>query len=174
MIRADIEGGGRETIVLAHDWCAGFNGRGRALLRRLAIRGGRSEPTIAVVSFSAISIALREPSLSTCERFVANPPWSAIDVERAIPWVEKKLEVTLAQSQPRNPRVRAGWLREIGSPRYRGREIGQSPPIRRSRQHHHGSVPSFACVNVPVGPSGPSSATRTASAAPSRTVSVPV
>ena len=28
-----------------------------------------------------------------------SPPWSAIDVERAIPWVEKKLEVTLAPSQ---------------------------------------------------------------------------
>jgi hypothetical protein len=38
---------------------------------------------------------------------------------------------------------------------------------------YHGSCPSFACVNVPVGPSGPSNATRTASAAPSSTVSVP-
>ena len=28
-----------------------------------------------------------------------SPPWSAIDVGRAIPWVEKKLEVTLAPSQ---------------------------------------------------------------------------
>ena len=38
---------------------------------------------------------------------------------------------------------------------------------------HHGSVPRVACVNVPVGPSGPSSATRTASRAPSSTVSTP-
>ena len=38
---------------------------------------------------------------------------------------------------------------------------------------HHGSRPSFACENVPVGPSGPSSARRTASRAPSSTVSVP-
>ena len=36
--------------------------------------------------------------------------------------------------------------------------------------YHHGSVPSFACENVPVGPSGPSSATRTASGGPSSTV----
>ena len=58
---------------------------------------------------------------------------------------------------------------------------GQSRPggefphacISRSRLHHHGSVPSFACENVPVGPSGPSSARRTASRAPSSTVSVP-
>jgi len=28
-----------------------------------------------------------------------SPPWPAIDVERAIPWVEKKLAVTLAPSQ---------------------------------------------------------------------------
>ncbi len=28
-----------------------------------------------------------------------SPPWSAIDVERAIPWVEKKLGVTFAPSQ---------------------------------------------------------------------------
>ena len=38
---------------------------------------------------------------------------------------------------------------------------------------HHGIVPNFACVNVPVGPSEPKRATRTASAAPSSTVSVP-
>src|SRR5262249_53131213 len=41
------------------------------------------------------------------------------------------------------------------------------------RRGHHGSGPSFAWENVPVGPSGPSSAMRTASAAPSSTVSVP-
>jgi len=40
-------------------------------------------------------------------------------------------------------------------------------------QHYQGSVPSFACENVPVGPSGPSNARRTASRAPSSTVSVP-
>ena len=38
---------------------------------------------------------------------------------------------------------------------------------------HHGSVPSLACVKVPVGPAAPSSARRTTSAAPSSTVSVP-
>jgi hypothetical protein len=61
----------------------------------------------------------------------------------------------------------------------------RAPPNRWRRQawcadqcafgftDHHGIVPSFAPVNVPVGPSGPSSATRTAWAAPSSTVSVP-
>src|ERR1700733_5009554 len=39
--------------------------------------------------------------------------------------------------------------------------------------NHHGIVSPFQRVNVPVGPSGPSSATRTASRAPSSTVSVP-
>jgi hypothetical protein len=39
--------------------------------------------------------------------------------------------------------------------------------------HHHGIVSFSQRVNLPVGPSGPSSATRTASRAPSSTVSVP-
>jgi hypothetical protein len=39
--------------------------------------------------------------------------------------------------------------------------------------NHHGIVRFSQRVNVPVGPSGPSSATRTASRAPSSTVSVP-
>lgn len=51
----------------------------------------------------------------------------------------------------------------------------QLPP--RHRHHtsvgHQGSRPSVACENVPVGPSGPRRARRTASRAPSSTVSVP-
>src|SRR5580698_7376081 len=37
-----------------------------------------------------------------------------------------------------------------------------APPrtIPAHKTNHHGSIPSLACVNVPVGPSGPSSATR--------------
>src|SRR5476649_684861 len=55
----------------------------------------------------------------------------------------------------------------------------RSDPIRRSLRtraldlNHHGIVSPFQRVNVPVGPSGPSIATRTASRAPSSTVSVP-
>src|SRR5476649_1104813 len=55
----------------------------------------------------------------------------------------------------------------------------RSRPLRRSLRtrapyvNHHGLVSPFQRVNVPVGPSGPSIATRTASRAPSSTVSVP-
>src|ERR1700693_3373462 len=55
----------------------------------------------------------------------------------------------------------------------------RSDPIHHSHRtrapdlNHHGIVSPFQRVNVPVGPSGPSNATRTASRAPSSTVSVP-
>lgn len=50
---------------------------------------------------------------------------------------------------------------------------GQPKADRSSRPYHHGITPNVAWVKLPVGPSGPSIATRTASAAPSSTVSVP-
>lgn len=48
----------------------------------------------------------------------------------------------------------------------RGTEAGED-------SHHHGSAPIVAWENVPVGPSEPSRARRTASAAPCSGVSVP-
>jgi hypothetical protein len=47
------------------------------------------------------------------------------------------------------------------------------PSTTRSRLHHHGIVSFSQRVNLPVGPSDPSSATRTASRAPCSTVSAP-
>src|ERR1700691_5521905 len=52
----------------------------------------------------------------------------------------------------------------------------QSPNTFRSpifRLHHHGIVSFCQRVNVPVGPSGPSSATRTTSREPSSTEAAP-
>jgi hypothetical protein len=53
------------------------------------------------------------------------------------------------------------------------RSISSLPVDVELNADYHGIVPNVACVNIPVGPSEPSSATRTASAAPSSTVSVP-
>jgi len=62
-----------------------------------------------------------------------------------------------------------------GSPTSRVQSCCDGLPSGGKQLEHRyqGSVPSFAWVNVPVGPSGPSSAMRTASLAPSSTVSVP-
>ncbi len=51
--------------------------------------------------------------------------------------------------------------------------VSQMKAIEDENRRHHGMVSPSQRVNVPVGPSGPSSATRTASRAPSSTVSVP-
>ena len=54
--------------------------------------------------------------------------------------------------------------------------LRDEPQLRggsRSGLRHHGSAPS-SFENVPVGPSGPSSASRTGSRAPSSTVRVPM
>lgn len=56
------------------------------------------------------------------------------------------------------------------------RSFEQSPNTFRAptfRLHHHGMVSFSQRVNVPVGPSGPSSATRTTSREPSSTEAVP-
>src|SRR6202790_898036 len=69
---------------------------------------------------------------------------------------------------PGLPRTEKGGKRTV--------RLSAPGPTKRTSvrlSHHHGIVPFSQRVNVPVGPSAPSSATRTASRAPSSTVSVP-
>src|SRR3984957_14536140 len=69
--------------------------------------------------------------------------------------------------QPQSRSRRTSYVFENGSPRER------ADRYHFSLADYQGIVPFSQRVNVPVGPSQPSSATRTASRAPSSTVSVP-
>ena len=83
--------------------------------RRLASssRTAPSSPTISMAAAASSSPAFTEPSGKSprsCKTLAAGkPPWPSIDADKAIPWVEQRTKLALAESQkaarPRRARL---------------------------------------------------------------------
>jgi len=76
---------------------------------RLSSRAVPSSPTISKAAVASSSLHFTEPRREVAEKLrtlaVGKPPWPSIDVDKAIPWVEQRTKLALADSQKAALRV---------------------------------------------------------------------